>query len=1000
MNFKSLYKTALWAVLSVAPLTAGAVLPQGTVFMGIDAAASTPKVYFSINASGRNLAELSVEFFNNELELVPIAEIDLLPLLSHNGEAVNEVLGLEVPGATSQSIFRFRHRYDDEAEATVSAYSNGTNDIVYWTDCMQVVKASGSSQYLAVYNTSYTGLNEGKLQIGSQAYANGISVPAAGGWANFKNTNLTDLANFVRFKADFGFQYSQAAGSNDFLIAQDPDNVRIFTGKSTQNIQKFDLPISSEVAAYGRLNNNKVMTFWASPGKEVTLGAPRFYTAPYEINREQQTVSLTTKGGEVPMTVDNVTLSATAQAAGPVFYRIVSGGEVATLEGNVLTPVWGKAGSVTVEAYSMGDGTYSSASSEPVTFTFNRVPWFEMLVTAPDTHGQPAQYVTLNTAGRPLAELALETLNEVTLSKISEVDLLGRLDNVAPNTETVLWATPEGGQDVVYRIRYRFEGDEQPAYSSCSNGANEVHYWTEVMGNERASTSCSFVPGAYVNQATDGTALRIGDNVYAKGLCMPSGANVQNTRSQNLRGYTRFKTDLGFQYGTSGYDSGTIRFIVHNEGRNLFDSQVGGAVRKFEYAIVNGSPSGSELDATKRLSFWTGAGRTTVLGGARFYREPNFRPENQTITWDDETVLQYNRPATYELSAVSSTGLPVCYTVTEGTDYARIIDGNKLEIFRVPDVDGRIVVEAFQPGSHTVNPAERVSHTYQLVHSLVVRPGERAVLDRDETLQEIVIYGNRESVGQVAVDGAMINARKITFKYTFVPGQWHHLVFPSDINLDQASDLRAKGYALNNPTPYGGGYFVQSFDTRANALNPGESPWVSIEDPVLKGRTGYVMKLSDNLGTDPVEVTFTIDNEQLNLDGGALPMMLSLDLTRMRPYTSQDVYVKALGVASNTLKVKVDFQPEDPESLPVNHEAALEDMRIVITPDASGMRLTLPNQDEARVVILDRKGKRVIKAVKYVSPFLIDISDLRNGEYQVGVRYGEATTTRTISIKR
>lgn len=1000
MNFSKLYKTALWAALVMAPLAAEAALPQGVVYMGPATTPTGTKVYFSVNSQGREMSQLSVEYFDNELTLNSVAVIDLLPLLQHNGESVNEVIALDVPQATAQSIFRVTRRFADETEATVSPYSSGTYDIVYWTDIMGHEPASGSTgNRRPVYDRSYGGNNNGQLRIGNQEYAKGISIPTNLGAVNFRTTGST-LANFVRFKADYGRQYPLTGNNTRLIMTQDPGAAWIVDCRASENVQRWDYPITTANPASGRMTTLSPITFWTDNNPEVTIGAPRFYTANYQLNRQPQTVTLSNAGGAVPFSTHSVTLSATAQAAGPINYRLTAGQDLVTLDGNVLTFKHGKAGTVCVEAYSLGDGSYEPATSATVSYTFDRTPWAEILTTAPDANGRLTRYATVNPKGEPFAELAVETVDELTLAVLDQQDLLPALGSQAGDDEVVLNFDLPLAPGTLYRLRYRLASEEQPRYGFCHNGTNEVHYWTEVMGSTRASTSSSFAQGAYVDQSNTGATLQIGNQTYAKGLCIPNASSVVNTRAANLRGYTRFRTEVGFQFGSENYDSGTTRFIIHSAGRNIYDVNIDGNVRRFDYPIVDSPANNNQLGANGVLSFWNINSRVVVIGAPRFDREVNFRAENQTLSWPDESFLQVNRPASFQLKAASSAGLPVHYRVVEGAEFARIVDGDKMEIFQIPDVDATIVIEASQPGSHQCNPAQPVNHTFKIEHSLVVNPGERAVLDRDETLQEIVIYGNREAVGQVAVEGAMINARKITLKYTFVPGEWHHLVFPSDINLDVASDLLTKGYTLNNRNPRSGAYYVQSFDTRRNATNPEESPWVAIDEPTLKGRTGYVMKLSDKGGKEPVEVSFVIDNEQLNLDRESLPMILALDVSSMRPFSTQDVYVKAIGAASNTLKIKVDFRPENPDELPVNHALALESMRVTVSPEGSALRLTLPNQDEARVVIMDRKGRKLLKAVKYTSPNAIDISDLRPGQYRMAIRYGNATATRTFTVPK
>lgn len=255
-------------------------------------------------------------------------------------------------------------------------------------------------------------------------------------------------------------------------------------------------------------------------------------------------------------------------------------------------------------------------------------------------------------------------------------------------------------------------------------------------------------------------------------------------------------------------------------------------------------------------------------------------------------------------------------------------------------------------------------------------------------------------LGGVAATVAVVNARQAQ------TGQHRHAPTPREtfdrlpesafgtiIDLEQTSDLNALGYTLNNQDQQGGGYFVKRFDTRTAAENPEPAAWRQLDEPPLKGRTGYVMMLTEGLGTEPVEVTFSFDNEQLSLDGGSKPLLLSLDLSRMQPYTTQDIYVRARDVAGNTLKVTIDYRPANPEALPVNHAVALEQMRVTLTPDGKRMRLTLPTQEAARVALFDSTD-RLVKAVNYIAPNAIDISELKPGSYTLMVRYGNATVSR------
>ena len=82
-----------------------------------------------------------------------------------------------------------------------------------------------------------------------------------------------------------------------------------------------------------------------------------------------------------------------------------------------------------------------------------------------------------------------------------------------------------------------------------------------------------------------------------------------------------------------------------------------------------------------------------------------------------------------------------------------------------------------------------------------------------------------------------------------------------------------------------------------------------------------------------------------------------------------------------------------------NHPSpALEEMRVTRTPVRGAIRLTLPDQTPARVAIFDREGKHLLKAVRYVSPMKINISDLEPGTYRMVVIYGPASTERLVEL--
>ena len=146
-------------------------------------------------------------------------------------------------------------------------------------------------------------------------------------------------------------------------------------------------------------------------------------------------------------------------------------------------------------------------------------------------------------------------------------------------------------------------------------------------------------------------------------------------------------------------------------------------------------------------------------------------------------------------------------------------------------------------------------------------------------------------------------------------------------------------------------------------------------------------------------MTFVLGNTTLGVDAsGNGSMNVELNMMQLEPGTEFPVYVMPGGVKGAPLKVMVRFSPDDLSALPVNHARVLEDVRVTFNPNNSGIRLTLPTQEQAKVVIFDSK-ERMVKAVKYVSPYLIDITGLEPGSYQLYIQYGNATATRPLEIK-
>lgn len=93
--------------------------------------------------------------------------------------------------------------------------------------------------------------------------------------------------------------------------------------------------------------------------------------------------------------------------------------------------------------------------------------------------------------------------------------------------------------------------------------------------------------------------------------------------------------------------------------------------------------------------------------------------------------------------------------------------------------------------------------------------------------------------------------------------------------------------------------------------------------------------------------------------------------------------------------IDVEYKPEDHSGL--NWKNELELARVIPTLDGKGIRITLPNADPAKVIILDKKGKKNLKTILYVAPAIIDIANLKNGNYQLIIQSHNETVVKVFT---
>lgn len=382
----------------------------------------------------------------------------------------------------------------------------------------------------------------------------------------------------------------------------------------------------------------------------------------------------------------------------------------------------------------------------------------------------------------------------------------------------------------------------------------------------------------------------------------------------------------------------------------------------------------------------------------RLYLKKDVRKE-QEATWPATEILAYGKPFKHTLDAGFTSGGTGLYYITSGSEYATI-EGNVLNVHTIPTDDSAYIeVAAVQPGTDEYLTSPLSTCRFYVVNDKTVPADGKLVLNNGDEVDELTVYANPSSRGQVVVNNGFASVNKLILKYTFNPGEWNFISFPANASLSQISNLNSLGYTLNGSQK---AFYLCEYNTRSRAEQPSKTAWTKLaSDNVIKNK-GYIMGVSrsaDNPDNKPVEVTFVFENTTLGFDtSNSGSLNVELNMMQLEPGSEIPVYVMPDdGLKGSPLKVMVKFSPKDISSLPVNYVKALDDARVTFNPNRSGIRLTLPTQDQAKIVIFDSK-EHVVKAVKYVAPYLIDVTDLKPGKYQLYIQYGNATATKPFEV--
>lgn len=842
-----------------------------------------------------------------------------------------------------------------------------------------------------------------KMTLDGTVYYKGVSNHGDG-HLEYDFSKIPEAPEFDRFYTKYGVQDDRPDGDIYFSFITDGTpilNRDLMFSKTNadrgNNPCVKDIEFSMKGVSVLRINEQLRDNNW---GAHAHLAMARLYL-PATASKKKQEQSVTFANADSHLS-GNLQLNASSTSGGKVYYHIISGNNLAVIEGDVIRPLWGAKGRVVVEATQFGDDDYYPATSY-LYLDVDMAPRMELLgLYTPSVSGSDVTsraYLLVDTKGKPLDKLTATIYdNPRTLKSIGTVNLLPQAS--ALTGAGVVEIPIADYADQVVRVTYSYTDSDQEIVLPYWHAEGTYDYVSDLPTSAYTySMGYGAFPGPnHPYSQMNGDVMEIGTynvshGTYAKGFGIHAPGYI-NVLPQALTPYNRFVTEIGPQKnGTANYSNQKLSYQLTNGNMVLADSanMVKTLYLHWDFPINN-------QQALKIIGNQgeDGNGNDYVcIGGARLYYSSGAKTP-QVLSWQDARRVISNKATSVALDATTENGFPVFYYIVKGKEYASISDGN-LYISSLPRGGAEIVVDAIQPGNDVWGSTPVASCVFSLTRGLEVQRDEVVELSGSDKFDELIIHADKGSSGQVTVKKGLLDVKTVTLVYKFIPGEWTHISFPADLDLDKISNLRSLGYVYN---AYGArGYYLKELDTENYAQSDGLNGWISPATPLVSANKGYLMMVDKGETDAPVDVTFSIENSSVDLANVSRPLGLSLDFTDMQPGKHTVTVASANpDVVSNNLTVEVTYDPSDLSVVPVNHEKALENMRFVFVNGHKAIRLTLPDPSPAKVVFFNDKGNKVMKAVRYVAPNVIDLSDMPAGHYNMMVSYGNAVRNFEIDL--
>ncbi len=595
-------------------------------------------------------------------------------------------------------------------------------------------------------------------------------------------------------------------------------------------------------------------------------------------------------------------------------------------------------------------------------------------LTHEQVDGQRMAYYHLDPQNKEIAGLTVFEYEDDRL--LSLPDSIS-LDHLLSSASTFVVKLPVQST-TVHKLRVRYKDNEvfYTGYASVDN--KEFHPGSEFDSDNYTISNGFGSP--QIDKSFESGELQTGDIRAGRGFGIHANGSLDMRFSAGL--YDRFTAYAGKQNGKYGNISFSLK--VNEVITYPAQSFTPGNYYTFDQEL--------DSDATSvRIDIGTsndgnGADHGSICSPYFFMKE-----SRQTQQIEDEVrhhkIQVFTDTMTLAPAVSTTAGLDCSYTIVRGTEYAEVRGGH-IFVREVSALD-TLIIQAFHPGNTEYQATNSILIKYVFSSSLDVPKDETITLLSGGRYEKIILHSDGLQTGRINIPQGVVTVDELEIHMHLNAEQWYHFSLPFDLDLTKESNLADLGFSLNGES--GKARFeIKEFSESDKASDPTSNGWVESTTTMLRANKGYLFRLANTTQDKAQDLIFTLDNNLMTVLDGSRIVNLSVDLGYAATNSKQVVYVKPSNVEGDVLRVEIDFQPSSSVELPMNYEQELKHARVTYTPNREGIRLTLPTQEVAKVAIFKADDFSFVKAVNYISPNLIDITDLTPGSYELVVKYGGA----------